>query len=359
MWAEQRAAEMGHADEEGLIYMLSKRVTEEDASTGFNVASAAFKKRHPTRRAPAVAYNGLPDPCLRWFITSMHECARSMRRRLARLLASNDTAVTSEGRDSPDPQAALSTFLSAHPEWALARGDCTLAFWELPSVLAALALRLQLSGLWFLNAPLVAAHYAVNLRSSTVHLRVLDITAFMRCHIGDGGTARYLFSDSGGDAESVLLQVLQPARGASEAELRSFSYNSVSCRQQGPKLRALVKRYGPGVVTSFRAELALAAPKTSYSGRHTSEFNGLHALILLGVRRDAASGKHFMLLQNSCASLPFFEVDEDYWVASKAKVHFIVTPQTAPPAGFITNDLISAESGVVGAGVAYPPLVRR
>jgi hypothetical protein len=341
--------------------MLSKRVTEEDASTGFNVASAAFKQRHPTRRAPVVAYDGLPYPCLRWFMTSKHECARSMRQRLARLLASNDTAVTREGRDFSDPHVVLSAFLLAHPEWTLARDDCVLVFREFPSVHAALALRLQVSGLCFLNAPLVCAHYAVNLRSRTVSLGVLDITAFMRCHIGDGGTARYLFSDSGGDTKSVLLQVLQPAQGAAEAELCSVSYDSLTNipgRALGPELRALVKQNGPGVITSFRTELALAAPKTSYMGRPTSKFNGLHALILLGVRWDAASGKHFMLLQNSWESLPFFEVDEDYWVACKAQVSFIVTPQTAPRRGFVTNDFISAESGVEGAGVAEPPLIR-
>jgi hypothetical protein len=296
---------------------------------------------------------------MRWFLQSGHLVAQNMRRRLARLLSANDTVLTAVGHTSPEPRATYEAFLVAHPLWARPGTDahCTLVFRLFPALLDALVLRLQVSGLCFLHAPLVAAHYLCNMRVSVVRPGVLDITDFMRRHIGDGGTARYLFNDGGGDTESVLLQVLQPARGAIEAALRPCAYNAVPLRQLGPKLRALLRMYGPGVVTSFRAETDLAPPRTSYRGAHTSLLNGLHALILVGVRFDTDTRKHVMLLQNSWEGLPFFEVDEDYWCASKAQVSFVVTPQDAPRAGYTTNDFRSAESGVVGAGVAAPPYV--
>ena len=343
---------MGLPGDEGMIFMLSKRVTESDARTGFVVAHDAYKLRYPRRRAPCDRPDGLPYPYLRWFVINKHECARKMRCRLTRLLASNDTPQTAEGHAAPDPRAALDAFLASNPLWAEAGAHCTLLFREFPSCMDALVLRLQKSGLCFLHAPLVAVHYLVSLL--VADSRVPDVTTFMRRQIGDGGTARYLLNDSGGDTTSVLLQVLQPAEGSVRAELLPFPF-------YGPKsfssFGLLIRKYGPGVVTSFRTERALKEPRTSYTGAHTSLFHGLHALILVGVRFDAASGKYFLLLQNSWERLPFFEVDEDYWQASEATVRFVVTPQRSLRAGFATNDLRSAESGVIGAGVAAPPLV--
>ena len=45
---------MGLPDDEGLIYMLSKRVTEKDAAIGYFVAQDTFKARYPRRRAPCI-----------------------------------------------------------------------------------------------------------------------------------------------------------------------------------------------------------------------------------------------------------------------------------------------------------------
>jgi hypothetical protein len=352
-FSEAEASRMGMSADEGCVYMIAKRVTELNARVGIDIA---FEEED----TPVVVQDGLPRPHLRWILQSEHLVAQNMRRRLARLLSADDTPLTATGHISPEPRAAFESFLLAHPLWVRPGVDdqCTLVFREFPAVLAALVLRLQVSGLCFLHAPLVAVHYLYNLRATAVRASVLDITDFMRRHIGDGGMAKYLFNDGGGDTKSVLLQVLQPAAGATQATLRSCSHDSAPLQMLGPKLRALMRAYGPGVVTSFRAENDLAPPRTSYAGTHTSALNGLHALILVGVRFDTESGKHFMLLQNSWEGLPFFEVDENYWYASEAAVCFVLTPQDAPRAGFATNDLRSAESGVVGAGVAAPPSVR-
>ena len=275
-----------------------------------------------------------------------------MRCRLTRLLASNDTPQTAEGHAAPDPRTALKAFLASNPLWAEAGAHCTLLFREFPSCMDALVLRLQKSGVCFLHAPLVAVHYLVSL--IVAEPRVPDVTAFMRRQIGDGGSARYLLTDSGGDPRSVLLQILQPAEGAAQAELLTYAFGD---HIPFSSFGLLIRKHGPGIVTSFRTELALSEPRTSYSGAHTSFFHGLHALILVGVRYDAATGKHFLLLQNSWERLPFFEVDEGYWQASEATVSFVKTPQLSLRAGFATNDLRSAESGVIGAGVSAPPLV--
>ena len=60
------------------------------------------------------------------------------------------------------------------------------------------------------------------------------------------------------------------------------------------------------------------------------------------------------MLQNSWQSLPFFEVDEEYWYASEAKVRFVVTRQNSIQPCFDANDLKVAESGIIGVGVAEP-----
>ena len=337
---------------EGIVFLFAKRVTEDDAFAGFATASAEFRRMHPDDAAP-VAPSGGKWPFLRYFAHSHHPVAVGSRGRLTRILSDNDVPVA--GESATKPLAALNDFLRVNPLWRQSDNNCFLIFWHFPSLMSALILRVQLSGLCFLHAPIVALHYLLNM--TAVHRETLDITSFARKHIGDGGTGRYIFGDSGGNTTSILLQLLQPEVGVEKAQLRSRPYNFGLVPDIGPELRRLLVKFGPGVVTSFRLETGLHAPQTSYAGAHTTPLLGLHALILVGVRRDAVSGKHFMLLQNSWASLPFFEVDENYWYSSEAEVCFVATKQTKLRPGFVTNDLCVAESAIVGAGVAEPELV--
>ena len=60
--AEKTAAAMNLPENEGLIFMLSKRVQEGDANVGFVTAAAAFKLQFPRRRAPVIVLDGLPNP---------------------------------------------------------------------------------------------------------------------------------------------------------------------------------------------------------------------------------------------------------------------------------------------------------
>ena len=290
---------------------------------------------------------------MRFFADSSHAIAVDARERLSLLLATNDVAIV--GGSSTKPREALNGFLQANPLWRENDDECFLVFWHFATLMSALILRVQITGLCFLHAPIVALHYLLNMTG--VHLETLDITSFGRKQIGDGGTGRYIFSDSGGNTRSILLQVLHPEAGAKKAELIRRNYDFGSTSDVGPELRRLLKLHGPGVVTSFRLETGLHAPQSSYVGVHTTPLLGLHAMVLIGVRRDAISDKHFMLLQNSWASLPFFEVDEDYWQSSEAEVCFVATKQTKLRPGFDTNDLCAAESAIVGAGVAEPALV--
>ena len=345
--AEERATELGLAEEAGFVYLLAKRVNEYDATAGFGVASAAFAMKYPEEPAPVVVFDGQLYSHLRFFARDGHAIAVSARARLARLLSNSDTSLA--GR-AEEPRAALDAFIAANPLWTQGGDTCTLVFWCFPPIMDALILRVQLSGLCFLHAPIVALHYLLNMTAR--HPETIDISRFMLMHVGDGGTARYVLTDSGGSAESVLLQLAQPRLGATEATLVSRPYNFGAVSDVGPELRRLLSVLGPGVVTSFLVEEALASPRTSYTGARTTPLVGLHALVLVGVRFDVASGKYFMICQNSWARLPFFEVDEDYWYDCKAQVSFVNTKQTALRPGYATNDLLVAESAVVGAGVA-------
>ena len=340
---------------EGTVFLLAKGATEADAMYHFALASAAHRKLDPKLQHPLPDMHSIMvtfglSPFIRWFEKSSHPIALQARFRLKRLLDADDCATpetTSSGAAS-----FLMAFLTSNPLWTQVDDSCELVFWRFPSIMLALILRVQQSGLCFIHAPLTTLHYLRNMLATSLIADTIDITSFMRRDIEDGGTAAYVFSDTGGSAKSVLLQVLQPSVGACEATLISRSYNfSSSASDIGPDLRRLLKLYGPGCVLSMAAEKALKAPRMSFTGKHTTDLVGLHSVVLVGVRRDARSGKHFMLLQNSWANLPFFEVDEDYWYASKAEVNFVVTPQTAARPGFITNSLDIAESGVVGAGV--------
>jgi hypothetical protein len=346
----EAAATALHLVHEGTVYLLSKGATEATAATHFYLASAAYAKCDgigalpPVPDSPNVITFGM-SPYINWFERSNHPIARESRTRLERLLDDDDCAVTSIVPG--DPRIILQSFFKSNPAWLGADDSCELVFRRYPSVLNAIILRVQTSGLCFIHAPLTALHYLRNMVSTCEE--TVDITTFMRCNIDDVGTAAYVYSDTGGSAESVLRQVVLPG-----TLLASCNFDSVAVSDLGPELRRLLSLYGPGIVTTMGVERALVPPRTSFAGRCTSPLLGLYAVVLVGVRLSPVSRKHFMLLQNSHAGLPFFEVDEDYWFECKAEVSFVRTPQPTARPGFMTNSLVVAESGVVGAGVAAP-----
>ncbi len=63
---------------------------------------------------------------------------------------------------------------------------------------------------------------------------------------------------------------------------------------------------------------------------------GHHAMVMVGARRDAASGQLFFLLQNWWPRKQFVEVDAAYLSACRALVYFVATPQPHMPAALPT-----------------------
>jgi hypothetical protein len=66
-------------------------------------------------------------------------------------------------------------------------------------------------------------------------------------------------------------------------------------------------------------------------------------MVLLAAKFDSGSGKWRLLVQNFWAGKQFFVMDEDYFAACRATVHFVRTPQPATE-----SDRVSAPRSAAG-----------
>jgi hypothetical protein len=136
---------------------------------------------------------------------------------------------------------------------------------------------------------------------------------------------RHIFDDAGGNSRSMLKHILQPGSVIVASSLELIADN--------------LGKFGPGLVATFEVHEDFNASYLSYDGNPRGKLVGHHAMVLVGSRREAGSGKQWFLLQNWWPQMQFAEVSEEYMEACGATVYFVKTPQTAIPTQFpVTAD---------------------
>jgi hypothetical protein len=88
-----------------------------------------------------------------------------------------------------------------------------------------------------------------------------------------------------------------------------------------------LQRYGPALVSEFEVHDDFSDDSVHHHyGSTTGKSMGMHAMVMVGARKDATHGWCF-LLQNWWKNKQFDEVNETYLQRSRALVFFIKTPQ--------------------------------
>jgi hypothetical protein len=104
---------------------------------------------------------------------------------------------------------------------------------------------------------------------------------------------QHIFYDGGGSSHSMLKYILM--KGSKSFASDNLVYN--------------LRRFGPGLVSLFEVhEEFTEKTKFSYSGKPKGDFIGLHAMVLIGHRKDS-NGKDIFLLQNWWKDKQFIEVN--------------------------------------------------
>ena len=185
------------------------------------------------------------------------------------------------------------------------------------------------NGLCYMSAPIVLQHYLVALHQPDVgmiDMRTLVLQTFSAAEL-----KQYLVEDDGGASEEVLRSILEEG--------------SVVTLTQPGQYEASLRLYGSGLVTNFMVD-DHAAESRSFDGRPEGRIVGLHAMVLIGTRRDAGTAKLWLLLQNWWRHSQFVEVSEEYLSNCGAAVYFVETPQSKIPERFPTQGQLSGLSDV-------------
>ena len=71
---------------------------------------------------------------------------------------------------------------------------------------------------------------------------------------------------------------------------------------------------------------SFTAANGPHLGKNHGVYEGMHAMVLIGVR-TLDDGCNRFLLQNWWANMPYVEVDIMYLISCQAEIHFITVPQ--------------------------------
>lgn len=158
--------------------------------------------------------------------------------------------------------------------------------------------------------------------NSDVPIEMLDMSAYMRQHMSAKALKRHIWYDEGGDSLFFLERIL-----VSNVEFIDCFANS--------DISMLIEEHGPALIRGFRIESEFYDfGKWQHVGRRKNESQRLHAMILVGFRKEK-DDKRF-LLQNWWKEKPFVEVDAEYINSCRATIHFVKTDQKSIDK-FITN----------------------
>jgi hypothetical protein len=211
-------------------------------------------------------------------------------------------------------QTMFDKFVQDHPEWSV--GNSFVIFRDhekLSGKPRALVEKFQLrGGLCYMHAPIVLQHYLVAMQRYD-HVPMLDLALYLRRFMSSNDLKRHVWDNIGGDSKQFLKSILLPN-------------SDTICESRESNLLESLHKYGPGLVQGFQVEDAFINSRNwQYLGRRKGEFIGLHAMVLVGIRKEGESFR--FLLQNWWKFKPFVEVDISYMNSCEAVVRFVITPQ--------------------------------
>ena len=240
-------------------------------------------------------------------------------------------------KEVPEGVQTYDDFLWEHPEWRH-NGDYqeSTDFINLLEVPHALGIfqQVQLSGKCYLHAAVLMYHYLCYWHDSALaEDRKIDIPRYMRHSFSAKEIHKHLFGGAGGRSENVLKKLAgdrvnpqSPLSPIDQQEYRDQRVRSIIAEMKisGPQLFSnalLPEDFGVSNSHSFTVATSTFLD-TEASDNLEDDLQDLkseerHAMVLLGIRKDAIGGNWFFLFQNSHASHQFFEAEYDWVVKTK------------------------------------------
>lgn len=192
---------------------------------------------------------------------------------------------------------------------------------------AALCQRYQKSGLCYMHGPAMVQHYSLSHYGSPEKPVMIDLLSYVQNHFTTKQLENHIFSDEGGDSHLFLKSILEAG-----SQLKSFfslpPYEEfVDC----------FEKFGPCLVSQFKVHPCFyEGTQRHFHDQPTGILLGLHAMVVVGHRKDEA-GKSFFLLQNWWKLKQFVECGAEYLMAVQPQYHFVETAQTGIPKSFASS----------------------
>ena len=263
-----------------------------------------------------------------------------------------DGVILVDGDLTPNKQLqSFEDFLQTEAAWSgfdsyvfhVAKGVSVVQRWQ------------RSDSLCFMNAPIVLQHYLVALHQPDVGM--IDMTKLIRERFCFKSFEHCLRRTDGVSAETLLDQIFTQWPRVDRIYFQECYVN------QDFDLSRRLDKYGPALVSEFVVHSDFYLSRgVRFVGEPRGPIVGLHAMVLIGARRDA-TGKQWYLLQNWWKDMQFVEMSEEYLKGCEPVISFVEGEQTAirnglPVLPFLTavNDL-DLPDGPVFTGPLRPRLV--
>ena len=234
-----------------------------------------------------------------------------------------------------DNSNSFTRLLDSLPSWQ--DNSSYVTFRDDPRISCGLLERVQLSGLCYMHAPVVLQAYLVAMQagSPTGTSKMLDLADYIRKCRTAQELEDHIFKDEGGSSQAFLAQILANASGLEGFDCRSM-VNKVVGQATIDVIISNLKEFGPALVSGFMVtENFLDAKIHQHLGQDNSNEVGLHAMVLVGHRKD--SGQDRFLLQDWWSDKSFIEVDPEYLAGQRASLVFVQSDQPDIPVQFSRN----------------------
>ena len=262
-----------------------------------------------------------------------------LKKALERLTTIVEKGETTPTRLKMEADSVFDDFVTKHKEWKAE--DSFVVFRDhqnLKGKSHALVERFQKSGLCYMHACVVVQHYLVAMNNDK-EVPMLNMAEYLKKYMPGDRLYQHIWNNKGGDSLDFLENILKEKPGVDGIASRQ---TDTLCNDD---LDALLKSYGPGLVSGFAVAKDFIGTDWQHLGKYLEKCEGRHAMVLVGYR--IADGKKRYLLQNWWKSKPYVEVDVEYLLSSKAAIHFIKEKQMEM-GDYPTNleALVECESGI-------------
>jgi hypothetical protein len=251
--------------------------------------------------------------------------------------------------------AEFETFCSKKGMDVWKQDDYSRVFFEEKHMRDYMVIRRQRSGNCYMHAVVAFVHYLIAKRTNNFNHEMVDISEYMRTHMGRCSLREHIRGKPGGHS----LTFLESITGIKRSELYRYYIDLGDPETILPQAERLLEIFNelkePALVHRFSVEKKFADPDNKdvkFDGEvNTDDLvddgnsgNTTHAMILIGAYKNEDTGDIYFLLQNWWEGKYLRQVSAQYLASAGATISFVSDVNVAIlPNGFHMVDTYYAE----------------